>query len=709
MSNLFSHLWDGNGFMPHGMCYLWQPGILTLHVASDALIAAAYFSIPFTLAHFVRKRKDIEFNFIIACFAIFIIACGATHLMEIVTIWHPAYWVSGAVKAVTAAASVPTALLLVKLMPQALRWPSPEALQHANEELQRANRHLVAEAAERQRAEAQLQRVNYELQEQIAAMRRLHEMGTRLAHAHELPNVLEEILDSTIDLQKADYGNVQLYDEQTSSLRTVAQRGFSREFVEQFREVQSDDRSACGRALQARQRVIIEDVEQDAEYAPYRASAARAGYRAVQSTPIVGRGDSVKGMLSTHFRQPHRPSETDLQITDLYTRLAAVQLERAQDEKELREARDAADRANRAKGRFLATASHDLRQPLQTLSLLNSSLQRVISSTEVMNAVAEQEQAIVTMSQMLNALLDIGKLESGAVEPQICDFDLAPLFEELRLGFSELAQKKGLELEIAEQTAIVRSDRTLLGQILRNLLSNAIRYTLRGVVRVRAERDDGWLRIDVEDSGIGISRDQLGTIFEDFYQVGVAPNSVREGYGLGLGIVERAAQLLNHDLRVQSELGRGSTFSILVSPGSATSVEALSSRPVTAAARARRPHVLIVDDDASVLKATRRLLKLDGFPVSTAASVAEATQLAGDHTDIELLITDFHLTNGEVGTDVIAAVRGITGTPVRAVVISGDTSLALRKVANQDPHVRIASKPVHAAELLSLIAELLES
>lgn len=695
--------------MPHGMCYLWQPGILTLHVASDALIAAAYFSIPFTLAHFVRRRKDIEFNFIIACFAVFIIACGATHLLEIVTIWHPAYWVSGAVKAVTAAASVPTALLLVKLMPEALRWPSPEALKQANEELQLANRQLVAEAAERQRAQSELQRVNRELQEQISAMRRLHEMATRLAHAHELPNVLEEILDSTIELQQADFGNLQLYDEDSGSLRMVAQRGFSREFVEQFREVRTDDRSACGRAMEARQRVIIEDVETDAEYLPYRASATRAGYRGVQSTPIMGRGDSVKGMLSTHFRQPYRPPETDLQITDLYVRLAAALLERTQDEKELREARDVADRASRAKGRFVATASHDLRQPLQTLSLLNSSLQRLVSSPEVMNAVAEQEQAIVTMSRMLNALLDIGKLESGAVKPQICDFDLASLFEELRLEFSDLAQKKGVELEIAARTAIARSDRTLLGQILRNLLSNAIRYTPRGVVRVRAEPDGTRLRIDVEDSGVGIARDQLGAIFEDFYQVGVAPNSVREGYGLGLGIVERAAQLLNHDLRVQSELGRGSTFSILVPSGAASGVEVVSSRPVTAAARARRPHVLIVDDDASVLKAIRRLLKLDGFPVSTAACVSEATQLAADQPDIELLITDFHLTNGEVGTDIIAAVRGVTGTPVRAVVISGDTSLALRKVAIQDRHVRLASKPVHAAELLSLIAELLES
>jgi hypothetical protein len=362
------------------MCYLWQPGILTLHVASDALITMAYFSIPFTLANFARRRKDVEFNWMIGCFAIFIVACGTTHLMEILTIWHPVYWVSGAIKAITAAASVPTAVLLVRLMPQALRWPSPSALKRTNDELQLSNSRLVTEGLERRRAQEEVQRINRELQEQLADMRRLHEMSTRLAHANELPKMLEEILDSTIGLQSASFGNLQLYDAKTRSLRMVAQRGFSQEFMEHFKVVPADDGLAYFRALQGGKRVLIEDVEQDARYAPYRAAAADAGYRAVQSTTILGRDSSIKGVLSTHFRQPRRLPETDLQLTDLYMRLAAELLERAQDEEAVRDARDAADRANRAKGRFLATASHDLRQPLQTISLLNGSLRRLAAS-----------------------------------------------------------------------------------------------------------------------------------------------------------------------------------------------------------------------------------------------------------------------------------------------------------------------------------------
>jgi PAS domain S-box-containing protein len=173
------HALSGSGFMPHGMCYLWQPGILALHVVSDSFIAVAYATIPFTLLYFVRKRRDLQFNWMFVCFAIFIVACGTTHVMEIVTIWEPVYWLSGSIKAITALASVPTAFLLVKLIPDALRLPSPAALQREiaqreriEHEVRRANQELEARVTQRT---AELESMNLQLRTEVLQRQRAEE------------------------------------------------------------------------------------------------------------------------------------------------------------------------------------------------------------------------------------------------------------------------------------------------------------------------------------------------------------------------------------------------------------------------------------------------------------------------------------------------------------------------------------------------------
>ncbi len=182
-------LFSASGFMPHGMCYLWRPDILALHVGADSLITLAYFSIPFTLLHFVRRRTDLQFNWIFVCFAVFIVACGATHFMEIVTIWEPLYWISGVVKAITALASVPTAILLARMIPEALRWPSPAALR-------RANQTLELEIAERKRAEAEVRRINDVLESRVAERTRELEAAYESLRQNQEANMQHERLRS---------------------------------------------------------------------------------------------------------------------------------------------------------------------------------------------------------------------------------------------------------------------------------------------------------------------------------------------------------------------------------------------------------------------------------------------------------------------------------------------------------------------------------
>src|SRR6185437_11134582 len=236
--------------------------------------------------------------------------------------------------------------------------------------------------------------------------------------------------------------------------------------------------------------------------------------------------------------------------------------ERKRIQTELMQAREAADRANLAKSRFLATASHDLRQPLQTLSLLNGTLRRVVRDQMAGEAVSQQGQAIDAMSRLTNALLDISKLESGAIRPDPADFAVAALFEEMRNEFVSVAASKGLELRIEAVAPSAHSDPALVGQVLRNLISNAIKYTRQGWVRLHSSPCPAGVRLEVADSGVGIPADHLPYIYDEFYQVGVASNTSREGYGLGLSIVHRLVRLLGLKLDVQSEVGRGSTFAL---------------------------------------------------------------------------------------------------------------------------------------------------
>jgi two-component system, sensor histidine kinase len=467
---------------------------------------------------------------------------------------------------------------------------------------------------------------------------------------------------------------------------------------------------------------------------------ALCGYRPEEIT-----GRSIECLLPERFRETHlghrrdyarnadpRPMGVDLDLYALHKDgtelpveislspirdgeclLVAASLRDVTDRKriqtELMQAREGAERANLAKSRFLATASHDLRQPLQTLSLLNGALRRVVHDSIAGEAVAQQGQAIEAMSHLTNALLDISKLESGAIRPDPADFAVAALFEEMRNEFAGLAASKGLELRIDASAPSAHSDPSLVGQILRNLVSNAIKYTNRGCVQLRSTRSAAGVQLEVADTGIGIPTDQLPYIYDEFYQVGVASNTSREGYGLGLSIVQRLVRLLGLKLDVQSTVGRGSTFTLEL-PASERRAEAgaVATGPAQRPLEQRSARILLVDDDVGVRNATAMLLRVEGFEVVCAASLAEAEQALSIGPQIDLIIADYHLQGGETGIDVIAAARAIAGESLGAVLVSGDTSSTLRDVKAGD-RLRIASKPIQADELLAIVAELLSS
>jgi two-component system, sensor histidine kinase len=437
----------------------------------------------------------------------------------------------------------------------------------------------------------------------------------------------------------------------------------------------------------------------------------RAGYSEQPSVRPMGTGLDLYALRRDATEVPVEISLSPIRGNG-GDRLVAAALrdatERRRHRLELIEAREAADRANQAKSRFLATASHDLRQPLQSMSLLSGALRRMVKDPTATEALAQQEQAIGAMSRLLNALLDISKLESGGIRPEPSDFAIGTLFEELRKEFSSLAANKGLELRVATTTDFARSDPALVGQILRNLVSNAIKYTATGRVELRCVPAGAAVRVEIRDTGIGIAADQLAHIYDEFYQVGVARNTGREGYGLGLSIVRRLVALLQLRIEVYSEPGHGSIFALELPRGAATGPQ--RERPAASGSIAgtlgSAPLILLVEDDDAVRGATVMLLTVEGYRVSATASLSEA--LAHAEPDTALLITDYHLRDGETGAQVIAGVRQALRRELPAVLITGDTSSTIR-ARRPDDRVHLVSKPIVADQLLEMLKTLLSS
>ena len=364
------------------------------------------------------------------------------------------------------------------------------------------------------------------------------------------------------------------------------------------------------------------------------------------------------------------------------------------------------DEANRAKSRFLAAASHDLRQPIQTLNLLNRAAKNTATDPTHQNIIDKQQKSLDSMSNLLNALLDISKLEAGIVKPDITDCAVQNIFETLNAAFEAQAKDKGLDLIIDICNGVARSDARLLTQILENLISNAIRYTHEGFVRLRCLHGHQGIRIEVMDTGLGIPPDELGYIFDEFHQVNVGSNRP-EGLGLGLSIVKRTAELLGCSVDVTSSPGRGSSFFVDVPEGTASCIEKMAvEQPSLPAAKGGL--VLIVDDEPATVDATSMLLEIEGFDVLSAASVDEVRACIGDMTTPpDLLVTDYHLRGGETGLAVICAVRERFESNIPVILMSGDTSNRIALAEVED--ITFFTKPVDVEALMEKIHKLLSN
>jgi len=386
--------------------------------------------------------------------------------------------------------------------------------------------------------------------------------------------------------------------------------------------------------------------------------------------------------------------------------------ERKRGEDALRATKLEAERANLAKSRFLAAASHDLRQPLQSLTLLKELLLQVVEGEKPQQLLARFERTLLTISEMLNALLDINQIEAGMVRPVPTVFALGDMFNSMRDEFSHVAQGRGLSLRVVSTSARIETDPRLLEQILRNLLGNAIKYTETGKILLGVRHRGRSLRIEVGDTGIGIAEDELKAIFEEFHQVGNDARERSRGLGLGLSIVQRLALLLGHDIDVRSMLGEGSLFSVTVPMRTGAAVSRAALAPPIEHAKRKKRHrckVVVVDDDPEILGLLEQLLKSDGYIVRAASDAASALKLvAGGAIRPEILLTDYNLPGGMNGLELLAQLRTLLKVNLPGIILTGDIATeTLTRIGLQDC-IQL-SKPVDPRALVEAIEQLCPS
>lgn len=366
----------------------------------------------------------------------------------------------------------------------------------------------------------------------------------------------------------------------------------------------------------------------------------------------------------------------------------------------LREEKEKAEAASRDKTRFLASASHDLRQPVHALTLFADALHPSVQDDRGKLLLTNIDHSINALNQLLESLLDISKLDANIIKPNLEHFALGPLLDTLHTEYAAQAQAKGLVWKLnMENEIVVHSDPVLLGTMLRNLISNAIRYTRTGSVEIFCTRQNQVVHINVKDTGIGIPQEQHREIFREFYQLTNQERDRSKGLGLGLAIVDRLALLLQHRIEVDSEFGKGSCFTIVLSAGNAASVlPPVASQPFMGQRDVYGMRIVVIDDEQAVRDGMQAVLESWGCEVTLAGSEEETMEKLKGCAPPHIIIADYRLRDGKSGDQAIERLRVEFGKDIPALIITGDTGPDRLREAQASGHT-LMHKPVQPAKL----------
>ncbi len=438
--------------------------------------------------------------------------------------------------------------------------------------------------------------------------------------------------------------------------------------------------------------------------------------RITQLIERIGQGDFA---AATEVSTPPVKSNDPLRHLRINLQHMAARLSSSRDDLEqqissatqaLREKKEEAEQATLAKSRFLAAASHDLRQPTHALGMFVARLSQLPHDDTTRALIGQLDASVQAMQNLLDGLLDISRLEAGAVRFKHEPVALAGLLQQLQHDLDATAQEKGLQLRIRGCPLWVLSDATLLYRMVLNLVANALRYTNRGGVLVACRRVDAGRQVQIQvwDSGIGIAPEHQQDVFKEFFQLDNSARDRNKGMGLGLSIVQRTAELLGHPLQLTSRPGVGSRFSLtvpVVAPPDQCAVDTGS--PSTQQDALAAALVLVIEDDALARSALVGVLQGWGMLVHQAQTLEDALSLLAAGLQPNVIISDYRLPQGQNGIDVVQTLRHQWQRPVPACLMSGDTDGALMKRA-QLAELTLLHKPVRPAKLRSLLRHLLQ-
>ena len=414
-----------------------------------------------------------------------------------------------------------------------------------------------------------------------------------------------------------------------------------------------------------------------------------------------------QGSAFSWFQAAASLEETIRQRTEQYEqlnlRLKAELESRREIELALKQAKELADRANATKTRFLAAASHDLRQPLSSALLFLESIGEAALTGLDHDYLNKARVALSSLSNLLDTLLDVARLDSGSIEPQFADFPVSAVLDRIVPEFASVAHAAGLELNFVSSSAWVRTDLHLLETVLRNLISNAIRYTPRGRLLVGCRRRRQGLLIAVHDTGIGIEAEHLEAIFAAYYQVPAGGRARTSGIGLGLSIVERVARLLKLKREVRSTPGRGSLFAVLVPYGKSRGRAWPNLMAAAVAARTHSLAIAVIDDDSGIRQGLSATLTKWGHRPIVAATATEAVvQFIGADLSPDFIISDYHLAGSVKGDAAIEEVRREFDRVPPAAIMTSDPDPRLHAAA-RDKGFTLLAKPLSLPELRALL------